>query len=388
MIYFFLYAYILVCALYHDVYGHKRYFRFNYGFLYILFVLVAGLRYRLGTDTVGYMNTFDHEVLPLGQMDFEYVFSNRNQPFWVLLNSFCKSFGNFYLLQILISLILNTAIFIFLKKTFLKPFTALLLYFIINYLYFSMQILRESLAISCFLFAVLQLNKGSVIKYYLWSIAAFMFHFFAIFIFFIPIFVSRSISFKVRTVVLSSLLFIALLFQEKILVLFISTFPLAISSKILSYSQTDYYIEGNFNFNGIFIQLLFPLCFVLFGMMQKLNLIALKRSICKNIALLYIFLLISSVIVPITERFSNYLFIIMAPLFASLFYQSNLTKRSRAIVITFVSLLLVSYQVYFFSKVDAAVGVHYYAMYYPYASIFNETETSERTMYNNYWQDY
>ena len=92
MIYFFLYAYILVCALYHDVYGHKRYFRFNYGFLYILFVLVAGLRYRLGTDTVGYMNTFDHEVLPLGQMDFEYVFS---RPFRRKCSSFVPRFAFF-----------------------------------------------------------------------------------------------------------------------------------------------------------------------------------------------------------------------------------------------------------------------------------------------------
>lgn len=54
-------------------------------------------------------------------------------------------------------------------------------------------------------------------------------------------------------------------------------------------------------------------------------------------------------------------------------------------MITFVSLLLVSYQVYFFSKVDTAVGVSHYAMYYPYASIiFSETEKSEKVMYNNF----
>lgn len=388
MIYFLIYIYILVCALYHDVYGHKRYFRFNYSFLYILFVLVAGLRYRLGTDTVGYMYSFDHEVLPLSQMDFEYVFSNRNQPFWVLLNSFCKSFGNFYLLQILISLILNTAIFVFLRKTFAKPFTALLIYYLLNYIYFSMEILRESLAISCFLFAILQLNKGSLLKYYLWVIAAFMFHFFSAFLFFVPLFLSDALSFKVKMIGVFSLLAVFFVLQESILMYFIAAAPPTISKKIFFYATSDSFGATYLNIIGLSLKFSIPFALILLSISRRSDIIGLKDSICKGIAMLYIVLLAIVILIPIFERFSNYFYIIISILFASLFYRWNINKRSCAVAISFIYFVVLVYQVYQFTRIDPQVGVHSYARYFPYTSIFNEGETKEREIYNNYWQDY
>ena len=52
MIYFIVFAYLLICVIVYDVYEKKLYLKSHYIVLYLLFTLVAGLRWQLGMDTV------------------------------------------------------------------------------------------------------------------------------------------------------------------------------------------------------------------------------------------------------------------------------------------------------------------------------------------------
>lgn len=54
--------YLLICVILYDVYERKLHLRANYIVLYFLFTLIAGLRWRLGVDTVNYMNFFQYEI--------------------------------------------------------------------------------------------------------------------------------------------------------------------------------------------------------------------------------------------------------------------------------------------------------------------------------------
>ena len=89
MIYLFIFMYLLICVILYDVYERKLHLRANYIVLYFLFTLIAGLRWRLGVDTVNYMNFFQYEMPPLSQLSIEYITESRYQPFWLLLNAVC-----------------------------------------------------------------------------------------------------------------------------------------------------------------------------------------------------------------------------------------------------------------------------------------------------------
>ena len=68
MIYFVVFLYLLFGVIIYDTYEKKRYFKFHYAVLYVLFTLIAGVRWRLGVDTVNYMHYFAYDMLPLSEL--------------------------------------------------------------------------------------------------------------------------------------------------------------------------------------------------------------------------------------------------------------------------------------------------------------------------------
>ena len=388
MIYFVVYIYLLLMVIRYDVLGKKQGFLWNYIFLFLVLTFVAGFRYRLGTDTIGYFYSFNYDTLPLSYLKMEDVFQSKNQPFWVILCSFCKSFGNFVLLQVLVSLLSNSSIFYFVFKVSKKPFTVILIYYLLNYIYFSMEILRESLAIGCFLFAIIQMNRKRYLNSYMWMISAFMFHFYALFLLFIPICMYRNVSFK-KISILVFVIFLCMIFKEDVIGSLVAILPLDISYKLLQYSQSEFYMESEVNIIGVFFKFILPSCFVVlflfFYKHREHDIILLRENIWKPLILLYLVFLFTTTKMPITERFSNYFFLIAALLFASCFYLFPFTNRSKILLISVVSVLILAYQVNVMTKIDPLVGVPNYARYYPYSSVFDKNESEERKIYNNYW---
>lgn len=388
MIYLIVYIYLLLLVFRYDVLGKKQGFLWNYIFLFLVFTFVAGFRYRLGTDTIGYFYSFTYDTLPLSDLKIEDVFHSKNQPFWVILCSFCKSFGNFILLQVSVSLFTNFSIFYFVFKVCKKPFTVILIYYLLNYFYFSMEILRESLAIGCFLFSIIQMNKKKYLNSYIWLISAFMFHFFSLFLFFIPIYIYKNVSFQKMSVLVIVIL-LCMVFKENIIEILVTVLSFDVSYKLLQYSQNEFYIESELNIIGVFFKFVLPFCFVILFLLfyghSKKNIILLGENIWKPMILLYLMFLFTTINIPITERFSNYFFMIAALLFASCFYLFPFTDRSKILLISVVSVLILIYQVNMMIKIDPLVGVPNYARYYPYSSVFDKNETVERRIYNNYW---
>lgn len=392
MIYFCIYFYLLFCAIWYDSYCKKKYYNFNYILIGVVLVLVSGLRYRLGQDTVAYMKSFDYEIVPIGDLQLDDILESRNQILWVLLNSFCKTFGSFALLQILISAFLHISIFYFVHRTCSKSFTVILIYYLYSYIYFSMEILRESLSISCFLFALLQLNRGSIVKYYVWSLFAFGFHFFACFLFLLPMFLTKRISLKWKLLLLSVIFVLAFMSRDQLILFFAGVTPESVGVKLLGYASNPDYFDGNMNAIGTIIKFLLPssvIVFMLFYFRKRENTIfQIKNYIWQSCLVLYVFCLLATLYVPILERFSNYFYIIVCILFASCIYTPRLTIASNSLVLFFVSIIMLSYQLKVMLETDSNAKVPVYAKYYPYASIFNKEETHERALFNSYWSGY
>lgn len=116
MIYIVIGIYLLALAIQFDFRGKgsaaTRKFHFRLAFL-ILVALMA-FRYRVGGDTLRYMDSYEHMYGAIDTFDI----GGRLQPLWLLLNNFLHSISpKFLLFQIVHVLFINTVFFSFFKNT-------------------------------------------------------------------------------------------------------------------------------------------------------------------------------------------------------------------------------------------------------------------------------
>lgn len=157
------------------------------GFLCVYMILLMGLRYRVGLDTINYMSSFS-QLPSWHSFAHSNIFENRFEPGYMAICILCKSVSkDFWLVQLIFSAITNIGIFVFIYRYCKNPFWGIFTYIVIAWLYFSAEIMRESAAISVFLLNYENLRKHNWIKYYLFSIFSIILHFSAIFIWFFPL---------------------------------------------------------------------------------------------------------------------------------------------------------------------------------------------------------
>ena len=124
--------------------GEKGWYYFNL----IVLILFAGLRYRVGSDTLMYMSMF-YEWPKLDELKyFDFATATYN-PFWYIFSALARSiYDDFTTLQIMHAIIVNCTFFWFFRKYCSKYyFSAILLYYIGYFCYFNMEVMRESLCI-------------------------------------------------------------------------------------------------------------------------------------------------------------------------------------------------------------------------------------------------
>ena len=193
MVYILILLYIVILFFRYDIQNLKEGKNINYQILWGVFVLVAGLSYHVGGDSIGYEITFKNYRF-VNSIDDVYdgnLLANSKEPLWVFVNIlFSKVFGDFQFLKFAIALFFNTTVFWFIKKHSPKPFFSVLLYAVILGLHLNFQVLRESVAIGLFLIAFDKLcgEKKHYLQYYLIVLVAFMFHRFAFAMLIVPLF--------------------------------------------------------------------------------------------------------------------------------------------------------------------------------------------------------
>ena len=114
MLYLTVFVILVLLSYEFDFCKKTRKWKLWYYFILFTLILIAGLRYRLGNDTINYMNwfaklpTFSNYKINFG--DYEIGF--------VLLSVLVKSIGGgFYLLQIVVAAIFNISFFSFIKTS-------------------------------------------------------------------------------------------------------------------------------------------------------------------------------------------------------------------------------------------------------------------------------
>lgn len=151
---------------------------------FIYMTLLIGLRFEVGGDTLNYMGDYQWRV-PLS--DWEPTLQDNFQPGYVFLCALAKSISpEFYVFQLMHVFLLNLLIFIFIYRNAKYRFAALTTVYYICYIYFSTEILRESLSVMVFMFNYKNFEQEKWVKYYLGVALAALFHISAVFLLLLP----------------------------------------------------------------------------------------------------------------------------------------------------------------------------------------------------------
>ncbi len=188
MIYFIILGAFLFLIFYYDYCQNKQRRLFWYVVMMVMLILVAGLRYRIGVDSIRYENYYEdlHTLPNLKADDFK---DTRYAPLYIILASACRTItSDFTLLQMVIAIIVNCTVFYFFYRNTPHIYLAATFYYICLYLNLNTEVIREALAVCVFLWAWPFFRKGQWLIYYLLCVVAFFCHVSSIVMLLLPLF--------------------------------------------------------------------------------------------------------------------------------------------------------------------------------------------------------
>ena len=320
---------MILCAIVYDLKGYQRNRRFWECFTLVALILLAGLRFRMGTDSIYYESEFA-TWKKIWELDYDYFsFSHSNlkhyAPLYIIFCSFLRSItSEFVVVQLIYAIFINSAIFYAIKTCGFSKylFTIVLFYFVNLYYNLNTEVLRESIAVGIFLFSIEDLYKRRYKTYYLKAILAIGFHFGAFFLLVLPLLRGLSINKTFIAVTIIIALVFPIISKIPVVDLMIQYASGEILTGFLAAYASDIEIsslENGVSINLIILQYLIPLgcCLYIKKIYPELvkydfMLIAYMLIIWANI--LYL---------PIFSRFCNY---------TSLFYYAFLSATIIEIV--------------------------------------------------------
>lgn len=351
----------------YDMGIYRRGKSFLWNLLCIYLILVMGLRYEVGGDTLTYMLWFEWAKNLDDWNPFNII--QNYEPGFTFLAAIAKSYGkDFVYLQIIHAAILNIGIFYFISKNTTYWFFAICIAFLTYYLYFSTEVLREALAVIIFVlnFKLFQERKWG--EFYLLVFICILFHYSASFLLFLPLF-SR-IKFNTKFVILVFIFGILCFGIKSVVFSVIERIPV-IGERVAAYSKNSF--VGYFWCGlRVFQFTIIPLLILFYA----------KKILHRNpkYEISYLFIILSGIgiiFMPIIfQRFTNYFYPIYAlslsDLICSGLKSININKKLAASFLVFI--ITIGYGTYFI-YLDA------YQMWLPYSSILNPIHYPFRTQF-------
>ncbi|PXV62188.1 EpsG-like putative glucosyltransferase [Dysgonomonas alginatilytica] len=368
--YLILFIITLLAVIQYDLGGHKGYRRIVWYFLFIYVILLIGLRYKVGVDTLNYMDYYSYlpDLFTIKSDDWSYF---AYQPLYLLLCALSRSIsGDFVWFQLIHTIILNLCVFYFISKNTKYKFTGLLVYFYMYFLYFNTEILKESLAVCVFMLNYKNIEDKKWLKYYFGVFVSLLFHLSAIILIFYPLIKIMRFGWRY---------FIAVGF---FLVIIVNIGPyltlLENFEKVGDKANT--YISfneiGAMNMNWVILNLMqltfFPMIVLFFQKYILKEDVKFESLVCMH-ALLGIGVAFYQIIF---SRFTNYTMPFYALFLVNFFYSVHFKTQFRKLaLIACISLWLFLYGYYYMG------GNNYFRMYQawiPYSTIFDPIEVPIR----------
>lgn len=365
--------------------------------VWVIFILVAGLKYKLGSDTFYYLQFYE-KLKPITEITWEQIIETRYMPGFVVLNSIFRYFTpDFTAFQIFHAVIVCSSIFLFLHRNARHMFFALFLFFLFQYTLFFYEQIRESLSVAIFLFAWPSFVKRQWWKWYMWSALAIMFHISSIVMLVLPMITLPGV--RQLFVFGPRIWFIALgillvgflvqrVFFKYILLLEVAE---AVSERAAIYADSKL-SSGTFNVMGAlshcFIYVLYPVMSLYFSKKnRKLKEKNVNEPVDNDIAsmtLMSVYVSLLSITIAILGRYNNYFFIFSILTISNLAftYIPILGKVIRLKYIYWMLLFLPfigwNFNNRYLGNLNKSGTLKSYMLYYPYSSCFDQTIDKDR----------
>ena len=387
MIYILVFILLLIPVIRYDWLaksgGESGWYYFNL----VVLILLAGLRYRVGGDTLMYMSMYDEmpAMSELKYFDFDEALYN---PLWYVYNSFFRSFSDdFTLFQIGQAILVNCVFFWFFRKY--SPqyyFSAILLYYVGYYCYFNMEIMREIICVCILMLITPFLLAKRWILYYAGCFLAINFHYSSAVMLGIPLlcYMFRKPSWKWQLVIIAGIT--ALMTVVNIMALIVKL--VAQDERLVE--LVEKYTEGSSNFTGMFFQLLAALPVV--GMMYVRCKCELDyRDKFVSIATGAVFAYSFAMGFFAFARLANYFipFVLVFTVHTIYYFISNCNLRSAQVstLVMGLSVFLISFNYGFYYLRDMSTyypNTRFNVIFTPYHSVFDPEidEQRERVMEN------
>ena len=395
MIYFVILFLMIYLSYQYDILGKTNNKESWYRLLLVAFILIAGLRYRLGGDTINYLKYFYYEIPYLWDISKEDLFSGM-EPLFLFLNSVVKSLGlKFFIVQLIQALIVNGLVFAYIKKHSLYPFTCVLFYSFYMYFFYSFEELRASISIAICLFANDYILDRKWIKGFALYFMSSMFHYSTVLLFITPLLLFLKMNILGASMILLSLI-VAFIIQKRFgdyLLLF--ELNDSVSDKLSEYANSDIFFKHNITVREIIfsnVPYFIYSVFAIFYIKRIRNNMELLRL--QPFLVLGLMCVVMSIPIPLFYRYIHFYAIYFVLFFTYLFIEvikgskgittSLAVMRTCVLFIPFFLLAVRNIRSPFISNADAGLSsesaqkYYNYQKYYPYSSVIERSLDEER----------
>ena len=390
MIYILVFILLLIPVVKYDLMaksgGEGGWYYFNL----VVLILLAGLRYRVGGDTLMYMSMYD-EIPALSELkyfDFEEALYN---PLWYVYNSLFKSIGDdFVYFQIGQAIIVNSVFFWFFRKY--SPqyyFSAILLYYIGYYCYFNMEILREILCVCILMLMTPWLLAKRWIPYYAGCIVAINLHYSSAVMLGIPLlyYMFRKPSWKLQLIIIAGIT--TLMSIVNIMALIVRM--IAQDERLVE--LVEKYTENSGNLTGMLFQLIAALPVV--GMMYiRCKCDIDYRDKFVSLAMGAVFAYSFAMGFFAFARLANYFipFVLVFTVHTIYYFVTNYNLRSAQVstLVVGASVFLISFNLGFYYLRDMSTyypNTRFKAIFSPYYSVLNPKIDEQRERFMENYRD-
>lgn len=397
MIYLLIIFTISVCAYRYDFRGLKRNKFFWYYAIMVVLILLAGLRYRIGVDSIRYENAYQHVPL-LGDLSVKDFIIITYEPLYLLFTSIAKSLSeDFWVMQMLHAILVNIVVFRFIRLNCRHLFFTLLLYFVFLYSDFMFETMRESCAVSMFLLGWEYLKKGKLGIFCAFALIAFGFHVSAIVLSCIPLLKVLGLWNRLKINKYSILVFFAFslmgLFVGRYIFHYIVQMNIS-ELMTLKAEQHDGAIIGGqvMNVFGMLVTILRYILFPFLACVALKQYGRINQNIESMLFLCFTFIVLSFG-VALFYRFNNYFYIFAIIVMSEVMFAKKiyLSKRIYIKVGSFsnwslIALLVLSIQIKN-AYMPTVPNTHMkeYMRYFPYSSVINKKKDSKREQIFQYY---
>lgn len=347
-----------------------------YWFVCTIFILMSGLRYRLGVDSVMYESDFSvYPTIDKYKWGYEYC-RDANDVFWAILNSICKTvYNDFVSVQLVMGLVTNIVVFCFIKRHSSRPYLAVLFYFITLWPLITFEALREGMAVTFYIWALDALiSGGGLLKYYKRVWPAVFFHSFGFMTLAFPLIqLLKPNKLTLIITIASAIAIISVGYTFGDLVMAYVELDSLAGDKMNMYFNSDTYGTNMWSIGGVLA--------IIIGYVLPIGAMAYCVTSSKNHSVKWLFpylifmLLVSlfKISLPVFYRFFNYYYLVLVIAMTECINQNNgyynIWMKRMAKIAVFFFIFMVCYN---FTK---PVGTTKYASiyrYYPYNSIFTK----------------